>query len=179
MSEIWAVAPGFPDYEVSNRGRVRRATRGQSTRPGREIKQRKSNGTHLSVHIYRDGIQYWRFVHRLVIKAFGPPQPTVKHEVNHIDGNPENNRIGNLEWVTRSENLKHAVRLGLRTYDDSLRGEESPVAKLTRRDVIEILQRAGRGETGARIALDYDVCESTIRQAIRGDTWKHIRREDA
>ena len=48
-------------------------------------------------------------VHRLVAKAFLPPPPSEKHtQVNHIDGNPANNRADNLEWVTRSENIRHS-----------------------------------------------------------------------
>jgi hypothetical protein len=55
--------------------------------------------------------------HRLVAMYF-VPRPKVNDssvlEVNHVDGDKSNNHVSNLEWVTRSENLKHAIRTGLK-----------------------------------------------------------------
>jgi len=54
----------------------------------------------------------WFSAHRLVLLAFGPPQPSLDHEPNHKDRNGRNNHIDNLEWNTHQENMIHAVANG-------------------------------------------------------------------
>jgi len=70
------------------------------------------NKRYLVVTAQVDGKQKHFYVHRLIATAF-IPNPDKKTEVNHIDGNPLNNRVENLEWCTRSENAQHAYRTGL------------------------------------------------------------------
>lgn len=53
-------------------------------------------------------------VHRLVLQHFKPCENMDKLQVNHIDGNKDNNCINNLEWVTDSENKFHAYNKGLK-----------------------------------------------------------------
>lgn len=62
--------------------------------------------------VYVDGKQKQFYVHRLIAEAF-LPNPDNLPEVNHIDGNPANNRVENLRWCTRAENAQHAFRTGL------------------------------------------------------------------
>lgn len=51
-------------------------------------------------------------MHRIVIETYGPPQPTPKHEVRHLDGCRTNNHIDNLAWGTRAENYADSVKHG-------------------------------------------------------------------
>lgn len=76
------------------------------------ISTRINNCGYVSVRLSKNGKIYTRFVHRLMAEAF-IPNPLNKKYVNHIDGDKKNNSLKNLEWVTHSENIRHAYRLGL------------------------------------------------------------------
>lgn len=105
-------------------------------------------------------------VNRVVAWALHP-NPQNLEQVNHIDGDKENNAAENLEWCSGSENEKHAHRTGLKTG----RGSANSNAKLTARDVLEI--RASR-EKAPELAQRYGVSRSTIVNIINGRTWNHV-----
>lgn len=118
VSEIWKPIAGWEGlYEISNLGRVKTVAR-KTSAGNRGVPEtiRKPNimkGYHC-IALQHDGkVKVYR-IHRLVIEAFGYPQPTDEHQVNHIDGNKANNCIWNLEWVTPKENTDHAFETGLR-----------------------------------------------------------------
>ena len=74
------------------------------------IKPREQKGGYLLINLYKNGKSYTKLVHRLVAETF-VPNPTYKPEVNHKDGNPKNNNITNLEWVTAAENVHHSYKV--------------------------------------------------------------------
>ena len=99
---MWRDIEGWPLYEVSNLGNVRR--KAVSLKPG------SIPSGHLTVALCKGkGKPTSLYVHRLVALAF-MDNPESKRLVNHIDGNPKNNNLGNLEWATHSENNLHAYR---------------------------------------------------------------------
>ena len=113
-SEIWKDIKGYEGlYQVSNFGRIRSLTRqvengkGLYVRNGQEMKQAYSSTGYKIVALCKDGKRKMFKVHRLVAIAF-IDNPLNKKEVNHIDGNIENNLMENLEWVTHRENIIHA-----------------------------------------------------------------------
>ena len=82
------------------------------TRPGRVLRARKDKGRYLLIGLRRPGGgQCTTRVHRLVATAFLGPLPE-GHETNHKDGDKANNRAGNLEYLTNSENQLHAYLNG-------------------------------------------------------------------
>lgn len=117
MIERWLPVIGYEGfYEVSDLGRVKAVAR---TRPdGRHYREKFLSTFTLSgyigVSLYRGKKGGPKHVHRLVAEAFLGPCPADKHQVNHKDGNKQNPRATNLEWVTRTENSLHAIAHGLR-----------------------------------------------------------------
>lgn len=142
---------------------------------GKRLKKRKNSQGYLRVSIYRNGNRQRLFVHRIVARAF-IPNPENKPEVNHKDGNPLNNHVLNLEWVTSSENKLHAYRTGLRGPSPSF-GEDNGLSKLTENDVNDIRTHAsnsGRYYGRKKLAKKYGVSENTIKRVVNGSTWNHV-----
>lgn len=116
--EIWLPVIGYEGlYEVSNFGNVKALSRPTYKRkqPIPVRKQLDRYGYHY-VPLRLNGRTKNVKVHRLVAMAF-IPNPINKSDVNHIDGNKQNNHVSNLEWSTVKENVRHAHNIGLRTMD--------------------------------------------------------------
>ena len=103
-TEIWVKIQGFPNYEVSTYGGIRTADRHKPVNPEIHCKG------YLRVNLFLDGKRYHKKVHRLVAEAF-LNNPYNKPQVNHLDGNVQNNAMWNLEWVDDHENKEHQKRL--------------------------------------------------------------------
>lgn len=112
MNEIWKDIPGYEGlYQASNIGNVRSLKWNRSNK----IKNLKpyEEGGYMHVGIRHNGIHHNYLIHRLVAMAF-IPNPSGYKEVNHIDGNKLNNTVVNLEWISRKNNVLHAINTGLR-----------------------------------------------------------------
>lgn len=106
--EHWRTIPDTKGMlEVSDAGRVR-----SNLRDGRILKDAVSNKGYHKVRVTLERVKRTFTVHREVAKAF-IPNPNGYEQVNHIDGNKDNNRAENLEWCTNTQNCKHAIENGL------------------------------------------------------------------
>jgi uncharacterized protein YcgL (UPF0745 family) len=111
------------------------------------------------------------------MEAFVGPAPEGQ-EVNHKNGNPTDNRLANLEYVTKRENYWHSVRIGLRPLRGNptfpLRGSTNPQAKLTEDDVRKIRDTPVKRGTLIALAKEYGVHKCTVAGIIHGRKWKHL-----
>ncbi|MBQ0112046.1 MAG: HNH endonuclease [Bacteroidales bacterium] len=106
MNEIWKDVVNYEGlYQISNKGNVKRLYKNGS----RIVKP--SNRLYQDVDLSKNGVHKRQAIHRLVALHFIPnPNPNIKKEVNHIDGNKHNNCVENLEWVSQKENQEHAEK---------------------------------------------------------------------
>jgi hypothetical protein len=104
-------------------------------------------------------------VHSLVLEAFEGPRPLGK-ECRHLDGNPANSRLDNLEWATPKVNNGDKKRHGT---DNA--GERHYLAKLTWAKVAEIRRLSDEGVSQAALSRQFDTNARTINDVVRGRTW--------
>lgn len=174
MEEEWKIISEYPDYEVSNLGRVRRLTPGYPqahTFPGRIRKQRKDIWNYSTVCLYRGKNKKHVKVHRCVLISFIGPAPE-GYQGNHKDGNKDHNYLENLEWVSRSENAKHAFANGLM---HTRRGEKAFGSKLKAGEVFLIKRLlASKKFSQTVIKKIFKVHQMTISDINTGKCWTHI-----
>lgn len=111
--EIWKDIKGYEGlYKVSNRGNIKSLNYRRKLGNERILPGSCDGKGYLQVGLCKNGVRRKFAIHRLVAEAFIENKYN-KKEVNHIDGNKSNNHVDNLEWSTRSENVKHAYDNGL------------------------------------------------------------------
>jgi len=173
MSEEIRPVVGYEDlYSVSRDGkiyshRVRSTTeqRAYDIDPNNliELKQTLKTRGYFTVCLYSGkGKVKYKYVHRLIAMAF-IPNPQFLPEVNHIDGNKQNNSIENLEWATHKYNAHHAVRIGL----VKVVGEQNPSSKLSDKQRREMIKKYKTGKyTYADLGREYGVHRTTAYKAV-------------
>lgn len=169
MAETWKPVVGYEDrYFVSDQGRVKSIRSGILLRHSMVGSQRG----YRAVKLYRAGEGINHRVHRLVLEAFVGPMPDGL-ETRHINGDSCDNRLENLKYGTRAENIKDKVAHGT---DVGNRGSAHVGSRLTESDVVELRQRyASGGITQRKLAEEYGVNQSTVHRIISGQKWSHVQ----
>jgi len=183
MQETWKPVLGYEGlYEVSDMGRVKSLGRPYKMRnshkpevimdcrkPERILKPGSKPNGYAQVMLYAlDGSKWQPCVHRLVLEAFVSPMPEGM-EANHINGEPYDNRLENLEWMTHQENIIHSRH----TLGKCVR-EKNGLAKLTEQQVIQLRQARANGQPISPLAREFGVSIAAACNAATGKTWKTL-----
>jgi hypothetical protein len=167
-NEIWKNHPSYNNYAVSNIGRVKNNLNNNI------LKKRKNKDGYLHAVLYKGGLPYTCKVHRLVLETFVGPCPE-GHECNHKEGNKENNELENLEWVTKSQNMKHAFEIGLKNSPNKGKfGSQNSNSKLKEGEVWLIKKLLSYKIKQMVIAQMFKVHKSTICHINNGYIWANL-----
>lgn len=179
--EVFKEMFGYPDYEISNYGRVK--TKSRNVRythavTGKEhfrmteerfLKQYENNRTGYKFLQPRlNGKPKNETIHRLVAMTF-IDNPEGLFCVNHKDGNKHNNCVDNLEWCSNEYNHKHATLTGLKA-----KGEKVGTSKLNMCCVIAIKKLISKGWSDKKISNLFEVSRSNITMIRNRKIWKHV-----
>ena len=162
------------DYEVRENGDVIGLA-------GRKAGQKLTKSGHVqgyhmvSLRQYDSSRFLKCYLHRVVAYHF-LDNPDNLPEINHIDGDKQNNSSSNLEWCTRKENARHALETGL--FDNikilGAKGQANPSAKLTEDDVQHIRWLAAEGIKQSALASEWSVTTGCISKIVTGRNWSHV-----
>lgn len=111
--------------------------------------------------------KYRFYVYQII--AFAGGLDLLDKDVNHIDGDKSNNKISNLECITRKENLEHQSENNLTAH-----GSKHGNTKLTESDVIEIRKLHNEGISQKELSIMFDTHTSGINRIVKRINWKHI-----
>lgn len=162
--EIWKNIRQYPNYEISNTGKIRNKKFKRFLHPTTTVKGYKQ------VELFRNGIGKTILLHRIIAKEFvcGYKKNLF---INHIDGNKTNNLPENLEWVTLAENNTHAWKTGLRKEF----GENSNLSRLKKEQVMNIRKEyVPYHGSYADLGRKYGITPEHVSNIIRKKLWKRL-----
>ncbi len=153
--EVWKEILNFPNYAISDHGRVLNLKKN-----GKIRKTHYTKRGYEFIHLSDLGKRMYYTLHKLVSLHF-IPNPQNFDQVNHVDSDKKNNKASNLEWTNNSGNQIHAVLNGLRPN----------AVKLNSQQVMEIYNAFG---TLKNIAKNYNISFQTVSLIKNGRRWNYV-----
>lgn len=139
----WLPIPGYEKYIISDSGKVRttrRVSKYGRLFQAKVLRQDSKNG-YKAIGLYNDNGRKSKYIHRLVLSTFVGQCPK-GNECNHKDGDKLNNKLNNLEWCTKSDNIKHAIKNGfIKIVGRPFKKGRKPWNKIVNRTCIECHKR--------------------------------------
>ena len=176
VGEVWKDIQGYEGYfQVSNLSNVRSLDRitigryGMQKRKGKLMTQHIDQDGYMKVGITKEKVRKHYFVHRLISIAFINNSGN-KAQINHKDGNKQNNSLSNLEWCSITENNNHALNSGLRKMPN---GNNHSNAKITEDEAIWIKYMTN-GQKLQELVDIFGICKATICKIKTNKIWRHI-----
>ena len=193
IDEIWKPVKVNPNYLVSNYGRIKTIDHPIWCKVNNSYSIRKG---HLCVVSNSNSKGYWRVgiqvnnkqkhfaVHRLVALAF-IPNPQNLPQINHIDGNKDNNHVSNLEWCDNTYNQQHAIEHGLKS---TIKMSQNAASRKLTEDQVSFIRYKYNSfdftQRGTKRLFCLTLCkmfnlssENTIQWIITGKTTKYISQD--
>ncbi len=158
---------GFDDYKVGDDGSIWSS---KTNSEWRSLKCYKSSYGYLLASLRKNKETFRIQVHRVVLMEFVGPCPEGM-ECRHLNGIKHDNRLSNLMWGTRRENLLDRARLN---QGDGF-GDAHYCAILTCEIVTECRKSARNGRFVTDLAHEYGVGYKTMLEAVKGYSWKHVQ----
>ena len=163
----WRAIPGFPYHQISNTGLAKWSA---GLKAGGIVRPIINKG-YATYWLKRyDGKFVAIRANRAVLMAFVGPPPSPEYDAAHRNGKRLDNRLRNLKWSTRLDNVRDAYRHGT-----GVRGERCARAKLTASQIKAIRVERREGRFLKDIAKRFGVHFSNIQQICSRQTWKHVR----
>ena len=164
--EVWKWVRGYENlYLVSSEGRV-------MNRFGKLLRPHKGARRYFGVVLYKDKKPKSHLVHRLVAQAFHTNEDKLP-QVNHKDGDPDNNFAANLEWVSAKDNTLHRCRVLRRGV-----GSSTKASKISEQDVFEIRRLLNLGLQQKSVAEICHVSRDIVHYIKQGRTWAWLSEVD-